>query len=116
DAIKPSIGCTLNAGAGIRCIIVSQTSTDQNYPSDRFDKVDPYTTQHRAHRKESTAPSLGCSEFCAIRTLLCRVRFDLIETVTRILLIRGILAHYATPSTRCTVEREANRRCTSIGS
>src|SRR5699024_12412688 len=62
------------------------------------------------------ACALGCSEFFAMRTLLCRVRFDLIETVTRILLIRGILAHYATPSTRCTVEREANRRCTSIGS
>lgn len=35
---------------------MSQNSTDQKYPSDRFDQVEPYTTQQGAHRKEFTAP------------------------------------------------------------
>src|SRR5699024_1143829 len=52
----PSIGLTFHGAAGRRCCIVSQNSTDQKYPSDRFDQVEPYTTQQGAHRKELTAP------------------------------------------------------------
>jgi len=35
---------------------VSQESTDQKYPSDRFDEVESYTTQQGAHRKEFAPP------------------------------------------------------------
>lgn len=35
---------------------MSQNSTDQKYARDRFDDVEPYTTQQGAHRKEFAAP------------------------------------------------------------
>lgn len=35
---------------------MSQDSTDQKYPHDRFDDVESYTTQQGAHRKEFATP------------------------------------------------------------
>lgn len=35
---------------------MSQESTDPKYPRDRFDDIEPYTTQQGAHRKEFAAP------------------------------------------------------------
>ncbi len=35
---------------------MSQNSIDQKYPDDRFDEVEPYTTQQGAHRKEFAPP------------------------------------------------------------
>lgn len=45
--------------------MVSQDSTEPNYPRDRFDDVEPYTTQQGAHRKDF-APPKGTGHLNAI--------------------------------------------------
>lgn len=44
---------------------MSQGSTEQKYPRDRFDDVEPYTTQQGAHRKDF-APPKGTGHLNAI--------------------------------------------------
>lgn len=44
---------------------MSQNSTEERYPRDRFDEVEPYTTQQGAHRKEFTKP-VGAGHLNAI--------------------------------------------------